>query len=119
MLLTEDGKEADRIYLELKERAIRKRKHEIKEAALRNAMLNTNAEEMEMYENESEDSDDRFGETRSASDSMERIKNDQAARILKVLEDSTTTEKLDFTNGLLAFADTMQQKNVDLLLPLL
>jgi hypothetical protein len=38
-MLVADPEEADRIYVELKERAIRKRKHEIKEEALRKAML--------------------------------------------------------------------------------
>jgi hypothetical protein len=37
-MLVADPEEADRIYVELKERAIRKRKHEIKEEAMRKAM---------------------------------------------------------------------------------
>jgi hypothetical protein len=38
-MLVADPEEADRIYVELKDRAIRKRKHDIKEEAIRKAML--------------------------------------------------------------------------------
>jgi hypothetical protein len=58
-------------------------------------------------------------ETRQASASEENKQNNQATKILNILERSTTTEKLDFSNGLINFVDKLERRNIDALLPAL
>ncbi len=113
-MLVADPAEADRMYMELKERAIRRRKHEIKEAAMQKAMMPAE-----------DDMDDELpedfleSETRQSSSSEQDRKSEQANKILNILENSTATEKLDFTNGLIGFADKIERRNLDALLPAL
>jgi len=38
---------------------------------------------------------------------------------MQILQSSTATEKLDFTNGLIAFADKIEMRNINALLPAL
>jgi hypothetical protein len=57
--------------------------------------------------------------TREPSVSEEMKQKDQATRILNILEKSTTTEKLDFSNGLINFVDKLERRNIDALLPAL
>lgn len=56
---------------------------------------------------------------RDRSESEENRQSEQANKIMKILESSTATEKLDFTNGLIAFADKIEMRNINALLPAL
>ncbi len=58
-------------------------------------------------------------ETPQTSTSEEKNNNNQATKILNILEKSTTTEKLDFSNGLINFVDKLERRNIDALLPAL
>ena len=113
-MLVADPVEADRIYLELKERAIRRKRLDAKEKRLSQVMN----EDQEEYELEDELEPD-FDVDRDSSSSESQRKSEKANKILNILEKSTTTEKLDFTNGLINFVEKLEQRNIDALLPAL
>ena len=114
-MLVADPEEADRIYLELKERAIRKKRLEAKEKKLSAAIADEEEPDIEL-----EDCEEWDGESRDSRSSEGDRKSQQANKILNILEKMTVTEKLDFTNGLINFvSDKIDRKNIDALLPAL
>ena len=86
-MLTADPEDADRIYQELKERAMRQRRKDLKDKEIEDAI--------EIDESEESGSE----ETQAESDIH------SASKLQQVLEKSSKQEIEDFTNGLLNFLE--------------
>ena len=100
-MLTADPEDADRIYQELKERAMRQRRKDLKDKEIEDAI--------EIDESEESGSE----ETQAESDIH------SASKLQQVLEKSSKQEIEDFTNGLLNFINKADKRKIDSLLPAL
>lgn len=94
MLYLED-EEADRMYQELKQRSVRRRNMEEKENRLNIAMSN---DEVEEKVNEQQNKADKGG------------MNQSYEKIRKFIQKSNQQEKLEFTQGLLNFANKIDRR---------
>ena len=108
-MLVAEPAEADRIYLELKERSLRSKRAAAKEQMMRQII----EEEEEIIEEETKSKDSN---TRQSE--VDRM-SAQSTKILNILQKSSATERLDFTNSILNFANKQERKYVDSLLPAL
>ena len=94
-MLMAEPEEADRIYIQLKERAMRRAAIAAKERRLRKVI----------------DEDDEVEEEEDEDAQAEADRKEQSANKIKaILEKSSQTEKLDFTNGLLNFVSQMDRR---------
>jgi hypothetical protein len=107
-MLMAEAAEADRIYHELKERSLRSKRAAAKEQMMRQII----EEEEEVIDEEAEK---KMKEKQQSDDRMSA----QSTKILNILQKSSATERLDFTNGILSFANKQERKYVDSLLPAL
>lgn len=113
-MLVAEPAEADRIYQELKERALRRKRIDAKEKQLE-----------EVINDEIEEDDDTPESIKDLADQIAQGDRDSfrkaqsANKILSILEKSSLEERLDFTNGLLNFVNKIEKRNIDGLLPAL
>lgn len=109
-MLVAEPAEADRIYLELKERSLRSKRAAAKEHMMR-----------QIIEEEDEIIDEENEKLMNAKDkqSEDARMSAQSEKILNILKKSSATERLDFTNSILNFATKQERKYVDSLLPAL
>ena len=98
-MLSAQPEDADRIYEELKKRALAQKKKEKAHAEVDYLL------ELEDEENKEErdSQDDMIG----------------SAKILDLIKGYTDMERLDFTNNLLTFANKRDKRQIDILLPAL
>lgn len=114
-MLVAEPAEADRIYLELKERSLRSKRAAAKEQMMRQII----EEEEEVIEEENEKRKSESSSSSSQRQSEVDRLSAQSAKILNILQKSSATERLDFTNSILNFANKQERKYVDSLLPAL
>ena len=107
MLLAEPA-EADRIYMELKERSLRSKRAAAKEHMMR-----------QIIEEEEEILDEETEKKKMDKQTEDARLGAQSEKILNILKKSSATERLDFTNSILNFANKQERKYVDSLLPAL
>ncbi len=111
MLLSE-GPEADKIYQELKERAIRRKRQMENESALGGLF-----EEPEVEIEGDADDFDPEGASRVSLTGEDARKERQKA-ILDMLKNMSSIDRLDFTNGLVTFVGKRNDRGViDALMP--
>lgn len=99
-MLNADTEDADRIYQELKERALRQRRKEIKNKEIEDAI---EIDESEEGTEESDSSSDFVG----------------TEKILNLIKGYTKMEREDFTNNLPNYANKRDKRQIDILLPAL
>lgn len=99
-MLSAEPDDADRIYQELKERALRQRRKEIKNKEIEDAI---EIDETEEGVEESESSSDFQG----------------TEKILNLIKGYSKMEREDFTNNLPNFANKRDKRQIDILLPAL
>jgi hypothetical protein len=111
-MLQLEGEEANRLYFDLKSRALRRQQSAKKQKKVADAMISDEDTEG----NEWDSGDER--NPRGSITSGEDFKKTQINKVLDILNKSSTQDKLDFSQNLLNFSETnLERKNFDALMP--
>ena len=102
-MLSAQPEDADRIFEELKKRALAQKKKE-----------KAHAEVFELLE---EGEDDEYGDEDNNREGHSDIPG--SAKILELIKGYSKVEREDFTNNLLTFANKKDKRQIDILLPAL